>query len=163
MTMNITHDLHVHTYLSSCCQDKERMTVANVLASASARGLRTVGFSDHLWMNAAVPASPLAPGRVQVPGAVREHLDDDAAPAELGDRRGLFGEVATEGVHVRDHEHIAGRERVEEAVQALAPALEGLSGGMPEPGDRHAEAAQPVALLGDRGHVLPRDHEADEP
>jgi histidinol phosphatase-like PHP family hydrolase len=57
MTMNITHDLHVHTYLSACCRDKEGMTVTNVLAAAEASGLRTVGFSDHLWMNAAVPPS----------------------------------------------------------------------------------------------------------
>jgi len=55
--MNIAHDLHVHTYLSSCCRDKERMTVANILSAAAARGLRTVGFSDHIWTNASVPPS----------------------------------------------------------------------------------------------------------
>lgn len=47
----VDHDLHVHTYLSSCCSDKEGQTPANILALAEEMGLATLGFSDHLWMN----------------------------------------------------------------------------------------------------------------
>ena len=55
--MKILHDLHVHTYLSACCRDRENMTPAKILAEAAARGGQLVGFSDHIWMNKDVPAS----------------------------------------------------------------------------------------------------------
>jgi len=43
------HDLHVHTYLSACCGDKERQRPAAILALAERMRLRTIGFSDHVW------------------------------------------------------------------------------------------------------------------
>ena len=92
-----------------------------------------------------------------------EHLDDDAAAVQLGDRAGLFVDVAAERVHGRDDEHIARAERAEQAHEAVLPRLERLGRGMPEPLDRHAEPRQLVALLGHRGHVVARDDEADQP
>lgn len=47
----IDHDLHIHTYLSSCCSDKENQTPKKILALAEKIGLETVGFLDHLWTN----------------------------------------------------------------------------------------------------------------
>ena len=47
----IDHDLHVHTYLSDCCHDKANHTPARILEAAAGMGLRTVGFTDHLWAN----------------------------------------------------------------------------------------------------------------
>lgn len=55
--MTIKHDLHIHTHLSACCGDKEGMRAGNIIASATARGLDTVGFSDHLWANPAITPS----------------------------------------------------------------------------------------------------------
>ncbi len=55
--MKITHDLHIHTYLSACCKAKEQMTVANIIEAASELGLETIGFSDHVWMNEAIEPS----------------------------------------------------------------------------------------------------------
>jgi histidinol phosphatase-like PHP family hydrolase len=49
--MRIDHDLHVHTYLSVCCRDRERQVPANILPIAERMGLKTVGFSDHAWTN----------------------------------------------------------------------------------------------------------------
>jgi len=53
----VNHDLHVHTYLSSCCSDKEGQTPANILALAEEMGLATIGFSDHIWENAGLEPS----------------------------------------------------------------------------------------------------------
>lgn len=50
-TVAIDHDLHVHTYLSACCGDKENQRPARILEEARRLGRRTVGFADHLWMN----------------------------------------------------------------------------------------------------------------
>ena len=55
--MRVTHDLHVHTYLSSCCADKEHQRPATVLAQARAAGVAAIGFADHLWVNPALPPS----------------------------------------------------------------------------------------------------------
>lgn len=49
--MTIDHDLHVHTYLSACCKDKENQTPGKILALAEEMGLGTIGFSDHIWTN----------------------------------------------------------------------------------------------------------------
>jgi len=51
MPLPIDHDLHIHTYLSSCCGDKENCTPAKILARAEETGLRTIGFADHMWAN----------------------------------------------------------------------------------------------------------------
>jgi histidinol phosphatase-like PHP family hydrolase len=55
--MNINHDLHVHTYLSSCCKEKERQTPGAILSLADEMGVRTIGFADHLWANPALSPS----------------------------------------------------------------------------------------------------------
>jgi histidinol phosphatase-like PHP family hydrolase len=47
----VNHDLHIHTYLSACCKDKENQTPRKILARAEAMGLETIGFSDHIWTN----------------------------------------------------------------------------------------------------------------
>ena len=49
--MNIDHDLHVHTYLSACCEQKERQTPSAILALAEEMGVNTIGFADHIWVN----------------------------------------------------------------------------------------------------------------
>ena len=55
--MHITHDLHVHTYLSSCCSDKAHQIPREILRIAEEMGTTTIGFSDHLWMNPDVAPS----------------------------------------------------------------------------------------------------------
>ena len=47
----VTHDLHVHTYLSSCCHDKDGHRPAPILRAAGRMGIETVGFADHVWAN----------------------------------------------------------------------------------------------------------------
>jgi histidinol phosphatase-like PHP family hydrolase len=51
----VTHDVHVHTVLSACCQDASS-TPASILARAAEAGLRVIGFADHLW-DSAVPGA----------------------------------------------------------------------------------------------------------
>ena len=50
--MKITSDLHVHTALSSCA--KPEATVAFYMDKAREIGLKTLGFTDHLW-DSAIP------------------------------------------------------------------------------------------------------------
>ena len=47
----IDHDMHIHTYLSSCCGDKENQRPAKIIALAAEMGLKTIGFADHIWEN----------------------------------------------------------------------------------------------------------------
>ena len=49
--MRLNHDLHVHTYLSACCHDRQGQTPAAILARAEEMGVATIGFADHVWMN----------------------------------------------------------------------------------------------------------------
>jgi len=51
------HDLHVHTYLSACCVDKENQRPGKILALAGKMGLSTIGFADHIWVNTHVEPS----------------------------------------------------------------------------------------------------------
>ena len=53
----IKHDLHLHTTLSSCCQDPEA-TAANYLRFAEELGLEVIGFTDHFWDETKPSASP---------------------------------------------------------------------------------------------------------
>lgn len=46
----LKHDIHLHTYLSKCCQYDD-MNPANIVKIAEALGLETIGFSDHVWTN----------------------------------------------------------------------------------------------------------------
>ncbi len=55
--MKIEHDLHIHTYLSSCCVEKELQTPKNIISLAEKMGMKTIGFADHLWMNPSIPAN----------------------------------------------------------------------------------------------------------
>lgn len=50
MTKNIpiTHDLHVHTSLSSCSDDPE-MTPEYIFSNAAANGYDTICITDHVW------------------------------------------------------------------------------------------------------------------
>ena len=50
--MKITSDLHIHTALSKCA--KAEATVAYYFDKARELGLKTLGFSDHLW-DSAIP------------------------------------------------------------------------------------------------------------
>ena len=49
--IKINHDLHIHTYLSSCCADKNNQTPKKILVLAEEIGIDTIGFSDHIWTN----------------------------------------------------------------------------------------------------------------
>ncbi|MDP2991012.1 MAG: PHP domain-containing protein [Kiritimatiellota bacterium] len=51
------HDLHVHTCLSACCSDKARHTPRNILRRAEELGLNSIGFADHIWVNAELAPS----------------------------------------------------------------------------------------------------------
>jgi histidinol phosphatase-like PHP family hydrolase len=49
--MKLDSDLHIHTYLSECCKEKERQTPSAILSLAEDMGVNTIGFADHLWVN----------------------------------------------------------------------------------------------------------------
>jgi histidinol phosphatase-like PHP family hydrolase len=55
--MKITHDLHVHTYLSNCCVDKAGQTPRAILELAEKMGIATIGFADHVWANPEIAPS----------------------------------------------------------------------------------------------------------
>jgi len=55
--LNIDQDLHIHTYLSACCKGKKRQRPKAILELAEQMGVRTVGFSDHIWVNPDLPPS----------------------------------------------------------------------------------------------------------
>ena len=55
--MKLDHDLHVHTYLSACCDQKERQTPSAILSLAEEMGVKTIGFADHLWANPEIAPS----------------------------------------------------------------------------------------------------------
>lgn len=45
--MNVSYDLHAHTYLSVCGEDQA--TIANYVKSAKRNNLKFIGISDHMW------------------------------------------------------------------------------------------------------------------
>lgn len=49
--VKIDQDLHIHTYLSSCCKEKEKQRPAQILSLAGQMGVRIIGFADHMWLN----------------------------------------------------------------------------------------------------------------
>jgi histidinol phosphatase-like PHP family hydrolase len=49
--MRLSHDLHVHTYISACCSEKKRHIPSAILALAEQMGISTIGFADHVWVN----------------------------------------------------------------------------------------------------------------
>ena len=85
--MNFTSDLHVHTHLSSCA--KPEATVAYYLDKAREIGLKTIGFTDHLWDSAVPGASKwYAKQDFAHISRLREELD---AADKTGVDRVLFG------------------------------------------------------------------------
>jgi histidinol phosphatase-like PHP family hydrolase len=58
LPVEINHDLHIHTYLSTCCADPENQRPGKIVALAKSMGLKTIGFSDHIWTNKKVKPSP---------------------------------------------------------------------------------------------------------
>ena len=84
--MIIDHDVHLHTTLSSCCDDK-RQTPAVVLERARRLGLKTVGFANHLW-DPAVPG----PSDWYIPQTLDHVLEiRRQLPADTGGLRVLIG------------------------------------------------------------------------
>ena len=77
--MILNHDIHVHTYLSACCAEKETHRPSNILKVAEKMGTNTIGFSDHLWVNDSINPGPwyAAQGRNQI-----EKLSKDLAEIE---------------------------------------------------------------------------------
>ena len=53
--MHITSDIHLHSNLSACA--KPESTPAALLKACRDQGIRTIGFSDHLWDKAVPGAS----------------------------------------------------------------------------------------------------------
>ncbi len=45
---SIDHDIHIHTYLSSCSDDPETVP-SKIISKAQEEGLAVVGFADHMW------------------------------------------------------------------------------------------------------------------
>lgn len=48
LRVRINHDLHVHTFLSSCSKDKQAVPPA-IIERAQTQNLEIIGFADHLW------------------------------------------------------------------------------------------------------------------
>ena len=46
--MKATHDVHIHNYLSGCCRDMQA-TVENYIAIEREKGVRLMGFANHVW------------------------------------------------------------------------------------------------------------------
>ncbi|HNT34304.1 MAG TPA: hypothetical protein PKH07_04825 [bacterium] len=49
--MRIDCDLHIHSYLSACSNEKDTRTPGAIVSLAEEMGLRAMGFADHLWTN----------------------------------------------------------------------------------------------------------------
>lgn len=54
--MKPVHDIHIHTYLSSCSNDKEQ-NLFNILKKAKDNSLKTIGIADHMWDSSVEGAS----------------------------------------------------------------------------------------------------------
>lgn len=72
--MKFTSDLHIHTHLSSC--GKPEATVEYYMNKAREIGLKTLGFTDHMW-DSAVPGATkwYAPQNFEHIMKIREELD----------------------------------------------------------------------------------------
>lgn len=75
--MVIDHDVHLHTFLSACCRD-EKLTPARAVARAAEIGLKTLGFSDHVW-DPAVPGASAwyRPQDLKHVGQIRRQIPAD--------------------------------------------------------------------------------------
>jgi histidinol phosphatase-like PHP family hydrolase len=82
----VDHDIHVHTFLSSCSSDPEALP-ERMLEVAAKCGLRTVGFANHLWDSAVPGASEwYRPQDMAHIGQIRDQI-----PAETRGIRVLVG------------------------------------------------------------------------
>jgi len=54
MKYSFDHDLHIHSYLSTCCKT-EAQTPERILQYAKDNGLRTVCLTDHFWDETVTP------------------------------------------------------------------------------------------------------------
>jgi histidinol phosphatase-like PHP family hydrolase len=54
--MKIEHDLHIHTWLSSCSGDPDA-GAENYIRLAAEKGLKVIGFANHFWDNRVPGAS----------------------------------------------------------------------------------------------------------
>ncbi len=80
----IDHDLHIHTYLSSCCHEKATQRPRQILAAAEKMGLKTVGFLDHMWQNPNIkPSDWYQPqGKEQIT-FLRKDLESVTSPVNI--------------------------------------------------------------------------------
>lgn len=75
--MYVLHDIHIHTHLSSCCMDKDA-TPENIIKIASEKGLKTIGFSDHVWDNPAfIPSDWYRPQNLEHILKIKQELPKD--------------------------------------------------------------------------------------
>ena len=80
----IRHDLHLHTYLSACCSDKENHRPERILAKAEELGLETVGFADHVWQNPGLePSDWYRPQDARQIERLREDLSGISTPVRV--------------------------------------------------------------------------------
>ena len=88
--MRITSDIHTHTYLSSCAARDSYPE--DFLRICKAAGIRTLGFSDHLW-DKAVPGSSnwYAPQDVEHVMQLKERLAGAACQEQAAGMKILFG------------------------------------------------------------------------
>lgn len=88
--MKITSDIHTHTYLSSCAaRDSWPWDFMKVCGEL---GIKTLGFSDHLWDKAVPGASKwYAPQDVDHVFQLKEQLASQQCQEAVGDMKILFG------------------------------------------------------------------------
>ena len=101
--MKITADIHIHTHISDCAE--RDATVERYIAVAKREGLKTLGFSDHLWDDTvADPPNWYRPQNV----AHVLKLKKEIAEQKCADIKILFGcesEFTGDGVLALSEEH----------------------------------------------------------
>ena len=134
--MKITSDLHIHTRLSSCA--KPEATVEYYMNKAREIGLKTLGFTDHLWDSAIPNANKFyVPQDFAHISRIRAELD---AADKTGIDRILFG---AEGEYDPWRHGVALTPEVAEQLEILLVPNSHTHMMMPkdyyEPPRRHAE------------------------
>ena len=134
--MKITSDLHIHTHISKC--GKEEATVPYYMEKARELGLKTLGFSDHLWDSAVEGANSFYTG--QDFDHISEIKEELAAADTTGIDRILFG---AEGEYDPIHHGVALTKDVAEQLDFLLVPNSHTHMMMPkayyDPPRRHAE------------------------
>ena len=142
--MKITSDLHIHTRLSSCA--KPEATVEYYMNKAREMGLKTLGFTDHLW-DSAIPNA----NKFYVPQDFR-HISEIRAELDAADKTGidriLFG---AEGEYDPWRHGVALTPEVAEQLEILLVPNSHTHMMMPkdcyEPPRRHADSANRLAPM----------------